>query len=327
MSQALLTEATSAPRQESKGIWRVRLIEADVHGSSGYYPASVLERDGGSAFPRGTHVYFDHPTMLEDLDRPERSVRDLAGALIENAAYEDGADGKGLFARVQFFPDAKQQVEAISEYVGMSIRAIGVMEESPLSGDVVVQEIVEGLSVDVVTHAGAGGKLVEMTENRASQQQNAIFSLAESDKQGLNNLASLMSTLQETVNGLNTRLTEMENKAKQAQQENNQPAALSAGELVKKLDEADLPQVSRERLARSYQAGADFDAMIAEEKTLVEQVRANTATTDGGGAQQTQSLGGDGRGSNQGPSNSAGTLQESSASEIYKDVFTTMGWA
>src|SRR5690554_7670050 len=72
--QAVLHEATAkAKATESKGIWRIKLIEGDVHGSSGYYPASVLERDGATAFPAGTHIYLDHPTWEEDWQRPERS--------------------------------------------------------------------------------------------------------------------------------------------------------------------------------------------------------------------------------------------------------------
>lgn len=348
MGQTLLAEATGTPKAESKGIWRVRLIEGDVHGSTGYYPASVLERDGAKAFPRGTHVYMDHPTFMEDMDRPERSVRDLAGALIEDAVYEDGADGKGLFARVQFFPDSREQIAAMSEFVGMSIRAIGVMDESPVTGDIVVQEIVEGLSVDVVTHAGAGGKLVAMTEgarnpgNGAATQQPqqnnaAIFSLAESDKQGLNNLAGLMSQLQETVTGLNDRLTEMENKAQQARQEANTPTALSYGELVAKLDESALPKVSRERLARNYTAGDDFDAAIAEEKKLVAELTGGDGSggDEGGiiwennqpsGVQNQAPAAPQQNQSGTQPQQNQGTLRESNTSGA-DDLMKAMGWA
>lgn len=353
MGQTLLAEATGIPKAESKGIWRVRLIEGDVHGSTGYYPASVLERDGATAFPRGTHVYMDHPTMMEDMDRPERSVRDLAGALIEDAAYEDGPDGKGLFGRVQFFPDSRDQIAAMSEFVGMSIRAIGVMDESPVTGDIVVQEIVEGLSVDVVTHAGAGGKLVAMTESArqgtgaASQQPNntnaAIFSLAESDKEGMNKLAGLMSQLQETVTGLNTRLTEMENKAKQAKQESEEPTALGYGELIAKLDESELPKVSRERLARNYTAGDDFDAAIAEEKKLVDELKGGDGSggDDGGIIWENNQPGGGVQSQGQTPAalqqtqqnqsgaqpqQNQGTLHESNASGA-DDLMKAMGWA
>lgn len=167
MADAVLAEsAPLAPAQsnaESKGIWRARLIEADVHGSSGFYPADVLRRDGAGAFPAGTHVYFDHPTSVEETDRPERSVLDLAGYLMDDARYEDGADGHGLFARIQFTKEARERVQSLAPVVGLSIRAAGEIEET--STGRVVRSIREGLSVDVVTRAGAGGRLVNMSES------------------------------------------------------------------------------------------------------------------------------------------------------------------
>src|SRR5690554_7776066 len=171
--QAVLHEATAkAKATESKGIWRIKLIEGDVHGSSGYYPASVLERDGATAFPAGTHIYLDHPTWEEDWQRPERSVKDLVGAMTEAAQYEDDpVEGKGLYAKVKFRESVREDVEFYAETAGMSIRAIGITDESPATGELIVTELVEGLSVDIVTHAGAGGKLVSRSEEHTSELQ------------------------------------------------------------------------------------------------------------------------------------------------------------
>lgn len=152
-----------AAQPEPKGIWRTRIIEADVQGSSGYYPADVLRRDGPNAFPAGTHVYLDHPGQGEEVDRPERSVKDLAGYLVDAASFEESMDGRGLFARIQFIPEIRERIKALAPVIGLSIRAAGeVVRED---GRNVVRSIVEGLSVDVVTRAGAGGRLVTMTES------------------------------------------------------------------------------------------------------------------------------------------------------------------
>ena len=163
MSTTVLTESAPLAEAGSKGIWRSRIIAADVQGSSGYYPAGVLRRDGPTAFSNGTHVYLDHPSSSEEQDRPERSVRDLAGYLIEDAQFEDGPDGPGLFARVQFLPHVKELIKSIAGHVGLSIRAAGEIDETPTGR--VVQSIKHGLSVDVVTRAGAGGRLITMTES------------------------------------------------------------------------------------------------------------------------------------------------------------------
>lgn len=152
-----------AAQPEPKGIWRTRIIEADVQGSSGYYPADVLRRDGPNAFPAGTHVYLDHPSSGEEEERPERSVKDLAGYLVDAASFEESMDGRGLFARVQFIPEIRERIKALAPVIGLSIRAAGeVVRED---GRNVVRSITHGLSVDVVTRAGAGGRLVTMTES------------------------------------------------------------------------------------------------------------------------------------------------------------------
>lgn len=166
MSQETLRESVALQPDitSGTGVWRACLIAADVQGSSGYYPADVLARDGATAFPAGTHIYFDHPTQTEEEERPERSVLEMAGVLLDDAKFEESPDGRGLFARVKFFEDVKDMVGFRAKYVGLSIRAAGQIEETP-QGQRVVRSISHGLSVDLVTRAGAGGRLVTMTES------------------------------------------------------------------------------------------------------------------------------------------------------------------
>jgi hypothetical protein len=84
------------------GTASIKIIQAG-QGSSGYYPADVLKRDGPKVFTAGTQIYLDHPSVSEESNRPERSVRDLAGSLTGPAAWkEDGAAGPGLYAPVRF---------------------------------------------------------------------------------------------------------------------------------------------------------------------------------------------------------------------------------
>src|SRR5690606_19101641 len=201
--RTVLSEASGTARAtESKGIWRMKLIAGDVAGSSGYYPASVLERDGSRAFPSGTHVYLDHPTLSEGAQRPERSARDLVGALIEDASYEDDpTDGKGLYAKVMFKESVREDVEFYARTAGMSIRAIGVHDESQ-DGELIVTELLEGISVDIVTHAGAGGKLVTMTESarKGQEPESMLFAqLSESDRNGMERLFAEIQELRSTI--------------------------------------------------------------------------------------------------------------------------------
>lgn len=143
--------------------YRARLIEGDRWGSSGYYSREMLERDGPQVWPYGTAVYLDHPGVAEQRDRPERSVRDLAGKITTAPVYESG----GLYADVEFYPHIAPIIEAMWEDVGMSIRAAGTAEMGERDGRTgpIITSLSEGISVDVVTRAGAGGKLVALLES------------------------------------------------------------------------------------------------------------------------------------------------------------------
>lgn len=161
----VLTEATrtgaTLTRVPGSKRWRAKIIEGDRLGSSGYYSREVLERDAG-VFSVGLHSFLDHPGLAESGDRPERSVRDLAGKLTTTAVY----DGDGLYAEIEFFPHFAPIIEAMAGDVGLSIRASGMVESREVDGRMVpyVTALTEAVSVDVVTRAGAGGKLVQLLE-------------------------------------------------------------------------------------------------------------------------------------------------------------------
>lgn len=152
--------------------YRARLIEGDRWGSSGYYPREMLERDGPTVWPAGTQVYMDHPGVTEQHDRPERSVRDLAGKITSTPVYEVD----GLYADVEFYPHVAPVIEAMWEDVGMSIRASGTAEAGERDGRTgpIITSLTEGVSVDVVTRAGAGGKLVALLESARATVAEAL---------------------------------------------------------------------------------------------------------------------------------------------------------
>lgn len=308
MSTTVLSESARLAEAGSKGIWRSRIIAADVQGSSGYYPADVLRRDGATAFPAGTHVYLDHPSTSEEQDRPERSVKDLAGTLVEDARFEDGPEGSGLFARVQFLPHVKDLIQSIAKHVGLSIRAAGEIEETPTGR--VVQSIKHGLSVDVVTRAGAGGRLINMTESTKPDSppaETGTQPLAEgtapipSTLGGgslLSEVAAMRESFTDRIEQLSIEVARMGHQLKESQQktaqreaeakaasealaflkERQQAAdALTAetkqvGQVVGTLMEAKLPLPSLVRLAQNYVPGQDLHAAIQQEKEYLKKV-------------------------------------------------------
>ncbi|MFE0472534.1 hypothetical protein ACFW2V_13060 [Streptomyces sp. NPDC058947] len=294
-----------------KGIWRTCLIEADVQGSSGYYPAEVLERDGPNAFPAGTHVYFDHPTGSEEVERPERSVRDIAGYLLDDAAFEEGSDGRGLFSRVQFTENAKSLVKELNTVIGLSIRAAGQIEETP-SGRI-VRQISEGLSVDLVTRAGAGGRLVTMTESAAPESppaENTVVPAATSVSAGtaipstlgngalVSEVGALKESVSDRLDQLSVDVTRMAAQLKEAQRESEKQArenaklaeaitflkdraenteskmseAKNVGQVIAELLEAKLPVPSMIRLAQTYRPDQDLHESINHEREYLKKV-------------------------------------------------------
>lgn len=261
----------------TKGRWRIQLIEADVQGSSGYYPAAVIERDIAKAFPAGTQVFLDHPTESEEWERPERSMRDLVGVLVSEAWYENGTDGHGGFADVQVFPQFKESVEAWAPHVGMSIRAMGLRDESGQ-----VTELVKGESVDIVTRAGAGGKLVAMTESARKGNENKPYAeLHEADRKAITTVFEGMEKLAESVAKMDDRFAKLEERAATKEQAD----VLTPGEVYAKLSSSGLPQVVTTRLANGYKKGVDLDARIADEKAVIEEITAELkGTVDEAGA-------------------------------------------
>lgn len=136
-------------------------------GSSGYYSAPVLENAAADkVWPAGTHAYFDHPSESEDRDRPERSVRDLVMVLAEDAYVGEGG---GLVAEANVIGPYRDLVTdpVFMEAVGMSIRASAdrTIGEAEGRKGMIVTQLVEGISVDIVTHAGRGGRILAAVES------------------------------------------------------------------------------------------------------------------------------------------------------------------
>ena len=133
---------------------------SEGQGSSGYYPSTTLrEAAAAGVFAAGTHCYVDHPTKSEAVDRPERSVMDLAGVLETAATYRDGA----LYADVRVYASHRELITDRASVIGMSIRGDGVIERKDMSGFTrsVVTSLTRVDSVDFVTRPGRGGRIVD----------------------------------------------------------------------------------------------------------------------------------------------------------------------
>lgn len=157
--------AEAATPADGPGRILVKIID-EGKGSSGTYPKATLQEAAkDKVFKAGTLMFVDHPSAMEAHDRPERTVKDLAAVLEDDATYRDG----GLYAPAKVFSHWRQPIADMAESIGVSIRASAEIDES--SGERVVTKLVEAASVDFVTQAGRGGKVMSVLESARPVQE------------------------------------------------------------------------------------------------------------------------------------------------------------
>jgi hypothetical protein len=171
MSQTV-TEATTVLEASAIEGQPSRLLIGIItpgQGSSGFYPADVLEAAAtDKVFPAGTQMFFDHPTESDNFERPERSVRDLAAVLSEDARW----DGSKLVAEASVFGPYRDLLSdaEFSKAIGVSIRASAEVKEGKNGRE--ITRLVHAESVDFVTKAGRGGSILQVLESARPSKVN-----------------------------------------------------------------------------------------------------------------------------------------------------------
>ena len=281
MKCVLIESVSTLPVQESEpGRYKIRLIGADILGSSGYYSRAVIERDGAKAFPRLTKIYADHPTVTEANELPERSVKNIAGKFVTDPWMEED----GLYTMVQFGREYLGMVEDFHDVLGMSIYAEGRRETRMIEGEE-VPEVVELFpspfnSCDLVTVPGANGAVIAAFAESA--RQTSAPAVEDKNKEGNSNmeieeLAAKVEALTEsmaTVADAVGKLVEAQTPALKEEE----PVAASAAEIsdaVEKAVEAELPKEFRTELAEALAHDKEFDvdAFIESKVKFIEGLR------------------------------------------------------
>lgn len=200
---------------------RAKLISADVWGSSAYYMADVLERDAAAVVVPGIKMYENHQTYVEESERPEGDVSKLVGKITSYGMYEpDNPEGPGIYADVEFYDSYVDRINEIGGDIGLSINGSGDYIEGEIDGRYgkIITKLVGIKSVDVVTAAGAGGKLVSILESarpmagrpiETEGDQSVTALTKEEFEQGLAKLIeSFNGTLTENFSTLSTSIKE-----------------------------------------------------------------------------------------------------------------------
>jgi len=163
----LIQETTGAVQASPSGHgrFRVRIISAGV-GSSGYYSPDVIkDAVERGVFRKGVHSYMDHPTRTESGDRPERTLRDLVGVLDDDAVWNEAEQAAEVDMKV--YAPYRPLLTEMADDIGLSIRAMAEMKPGRVNGQdmPIITQLTEALSVDYVTHAGRGGRVLEVLES------------------------------------------------------------------------------------------------------------------------------------------------------------------
>lgn len=269
------------------GKYRVKII-AVGQGSSGYYSETLLENYGPTAFPAGTHVFLNHKTADEEYNQPERRVEAIAGFIDDAPIFEaQGAQGPGLYGTVRFKKDAENLISEIKDHVGLSIHARGSSSEGP-DGTPVIETLDYHPfnSVDIVTRAGAGGRILELMESYTDSSgtldtKNDALSGAstnppERDAMTPEDLEKITTALKEALSEFGTELRESlkPEPVEKPAEETDAPDLVAANEAAL---EAGLTKVQRAKVTEAVKAGTSVEDAVKEQKDFLESVRAEAA--------------------------------------------------
>lgn len=244
-------------------------------GSSGYYPKEVLQRDGAKAFPKGTKMYWNHPTSMEEAERPEGDLNNLAAELVSDARWmENGPRGAGLYADAKVFEAFQPAVNDLAPHIGVSISARGKATHGKADGKegVIVQEILASPfnHVDYVTMPGAGGEIVQLFEaartvrtdkskTTSGDVENNLVKEARMDELELKKLQEANATLQAKLDEVEANNARMQEAL----------ALRDARDMVREaLSASTLPDVTKARLIESLSANPPMKDGSLDSATL-----------------------------------------------------------
>ena len=247
-----------------KRVWNARLIASGVSLNGKYYSGEMLESTGSAAFPVGTLVHADHQTWVEAYDRPEKSVNTIIGAIATEPKL-DTVDGvEGLYANVEFTEEWAPRVEQIAPFVGLSISARYIADETAEREDGV--ETVAAFvpfptnSVDLVTVPGAKGKLLRALESFSKPP----------------NVEKVKKVM--TAEEIEALATALANKLSVTNDDVSEKESVDVEEVVEAMITAGLPKPAREAAFRRIRSGESVkDAIAGEEnymKSLSEALKA-----------------------------------------------------
>ena len=251
------------------------ILEGDRWGASGYYPATVLERDAAK-FVEGTQIHLDHTE-----DGKVDSAGTLMGTLSETARYVVEDDGrKVLRAPLHFYSTGTHNADWVRERMrslGLSIRAGVTFASGTRAGRTgkIVTSFTEAFSVDVVARAGAGGKFGMIKESahpalaKEEAQKGNTVEKEERDALVAAMAPALATAVAEAMAPALTSVTTALGEVKKAQESMGADKALTASEVASQLTTAKLSESAAARVWAVYEEDAKLvKAEIVKETAI-----------------------------------------------------------
>lgn len=267
---AILRESASLTKGQD-GVYQIRIIGKDIEGSSGFWPADVVEKYVPAAFPKGTKINADHDP--ESAGRA-RSVMHIMGKLISDPISKPD----GMYADVYFGREYQTFIEDFHDVIGMSIAASGETEqyEDKVSGKMKTR--VTSIkpsplnSVDVVSAPGAQGKIMkealkDIQESLVTEEEKEAKQVDEKDIQAI--AEAVGKALAPTLEAFGKELVEALAPAEEEKPETDLAAVTEAAL------EAGLTKRAREKVVEAVKSGAELKEAIAEEKAYHDEIQAS----------------------------------------------------
>ena len=253
----------------TKGNWEIRVIEAG-EGSSGYYPAEVLERDGSKAFPKGTRMFANHDGWEDMMNGGD--IRRLMAKTVSDATYKDGA----LYADVKVAADWVEFVKEFHEQIGVSINTVGESEFGTIgeySGEIVSRlENDPYTSIDAVVAPGAGGKFTRMLESATKisgiREKDSAEASADVRKENQVDVKEMQDAIAESNKALIAELLEALKPTVPVADEVDYAAAAEAVVAEK------LTPTARKNIFKALSEGAKLEDALGAEKAAAAEYKA-----------------------------------------------------
>lgn len=266
----LLIEASGESPVKVGNRWRGVLAKPG-QGSSGFFSEDVLREFGPKALAPGAKAFIDH--------KEDRSTRDMIGVYPDGAHYEEGV---GLVGELEVFPHWKDFVEAVGPHAGLSIYMKGEVDKD----DNVISLLPDRMNgVDLVSYPGLEGsglveKLYESAHKASGNpEQNGTATAAsrveenkEQSPMEISELAEKVDALAESIQALVGVVTPLAESLKPEEKPEVDVAA-AVESAIDRATESEIPKELRGPIIEAAKAGADVDAVISEQKAIVEAIK------------------------------------------------------